>query len=619
MTHSEEIPFGARLRALRERTGKTRPVLGQLVGRSSDWVKSLEGGKILQPRMPMLIRLAEALGLSDLSELTGSQRIPIGAITKAPVPGMESVTAALLKPVGSGPSPIPVAELIGRVDTAWQTWHQSAHERTTIAGVLPELVAVARASALAAEGADHRRAKAELARVYHLVQLLNAYQPAEQLSWLSADRAFTAAQEADDPVAQAIAAWYYAHLYRSSGQTDLAVDMLTAALSQLQPGESPDAQAVWGQLHLGLALAHAKAGTAGAAWRHWDTTSAVARNLGEAYHHPWLMYGVAAVDIYRVTIETDLQRFGEAEQAAKKVALRTLPSHTRRAFFLIEQARQRRSQQDDVGVIYHLTKALRESHDTTTHHPRRACRDRRACRSAGRRRRGRPGALPRDRPGGRRGIRRLQRSRQRVQQIAERSDVLLRCGTPDDLARRPDHRLRITLGLRKEAGRWLIAHEHHSFPLAEPADRAAAELEIRALHERWFERTAAKDLDGLMAGIADDVVSYEHIAPLEHIGRAQVRRVCRDGLEAGTGEVTWQIREPHRHHCGRPRRCLGTQPSASRGPGRAADRDVVPWHPRVPPRRLGMVEGAPAPVLPAGPADRDRSYRPAALTASTRP
>jgi uncharacterized protein (TIGR02246 family) len=119
--------------------------------------------------------------------------------------------------------------------------------------------------------------------------------------------------------------------------------------------------------------------------------------------------------------------------------------------------------------------------------------------------------------------------------------VLLRCGTPDDLARRPDHRLRITLGLRKEADRWLIAHEHHSFPLAEPADRAAAELEIRALHEQWFEQTAAKDLDGLMAAIADDVVSYEHITPLEHIGQAQVRQVCQDGLEAGTGEVTWQV------------------------------------------------------------------------------
>src|SRR3712207_4937594 len=46
--------------------------------------------------------------------------------------------------------------------------------------------------------------------------------------------------------------------------------------------------------------------------------------------------------------------------------------------------------------------------------------------------------------------------------------ALLRCGMPDDLARRPGHRLRITVGLRKEGGRWVVAHEHHSFPLVEP-------------------------------------------------------------------------------------------------------------------------------------------------------
>jgi uncharacterized protein (TIGR02246 family) len=43
--------------------------------------------------------------------------------------------------------------------------------------------------------------------------------------------------------------------------------------------------------------------------------------------------------------------------------------------------------------------------------------------------------------------------------------ALLTCGTPDELAGRPaDFRLRITLGLRRDDGRWVIAHEHHSFP-----------------------------------------------------------------------------------------------------------------------------------------------------------
>jgi uncharacterized protein (TIGR02246 family) len=43
--------------------------------------------------------------------------------------------------------------------------------------------------------------------------------------------------------------------------------------------------------------------------------------------------------------------------------------------------------------------------------------------------------------------------------------ALLRCGMPEELAERPANRLRLTLGLRREQGRWVVAHEHHSFPL----------------------------------------------------------------------------------------------------------------------------------------------------------
>jgi uncharacterized protein (TIGR02246 family) len=43
--------------------------------------------------------------------------------------------------------------------------------------------------------------------------------------------------------------------------------------------------------------------------------------------------------------------------------------------------------------------------------------------------------------------------------------ALLRCGMPEELEANPANRLRLTLGLRKEHGRWVVAHEHHSFPL----------------------------------------------------------------------------------------------------------------------------------------------------------
>lgn len=42
--------------------------------------------------------------------------------------------------------------------------------------------------------------------------------------------------------------------------------------------------------------------------------------------------------------------------------------------------------------------------------------------------------------------------------------ALLRCDTPEGLARNPQNRLRLTIGLRRDGRRWVVTHEHHSFP-----------------------------------------------------------------------------------------------------------------------------------------------------------
>jgi uncharacterized protein (TIGR02246 family) len=42
--------------------------------------------------------------------------------------------------------------------------------------------------------------------------------------------------------------------------------------------------------------------------------------------------------------------------------------------------------------------------------------------------------------------------------------ALLRCASRAELEKDATPRLRLTVGLRKDRGRWAIAHEHHSFP-----------------------------------------------------------------------------------------------------------------------------------------------------------
>jgi hypothetical protein len=61
--------------------------------------------------------------------------------------------------------------------------------------------------------------------------------------------------------------------------------------------------------------------------------------------------------------------------------------------------------------------------------------------------------------------------------------ALLRCGTEEQLADNPDNRLRLTLGLRNEDGRWVVAHER-SFPIADdnPDDVAIGVPKSLAVH-----------------------------------------------------------------------------------------------------------------------------------------
>ncbi|MFN2495026.1 MAG: helix-turn-helix domain-containing protein [Pseudonocardiaceae bacterium] len=79
----------------RERAGITRPVLGGLVGRSAEWVKAVENDRLMTPRIPLLLRLAEVLKVHDLGQLIGEQRLATAAFTKPAHEALPDVAEAL--------------------------------------------------------------------------------------------------------------------------------------------------------------------------------------------------------------------------------------------------------------------------------------------------------------------------------------------------------------------------------------------------------------------------------------------------------------------------------------------------------------------------------------------
>src|SRR5256885_4589140 len=129
---------GERIQILRERRGLSRPVLAGLVGMSESWLKGIERGTRLPPRLPKLVKLAEALGVDDVAILVGTDMdlandvsIPLASFSHIPhaaAPAIrEAVRSAMLRLPASAPD---IAALRQRVDEAWRIWHGSITHRT---------------------------------------------------------------------------------------------------------------------------------------------------------------------------------------------------------------------------------------------------------------------------------------------------------------------------------------------------------------------------------------------------------------------------------------------------------------------------------------------------------
>jgi transcriptional regulator with XRE-family HTH domain len=350
--------FGERVRFYRDRAGMSRPVLGELCGRSAEWVKAIETGKLLMPRLPLLVRLAEVLEIEDLAELTGEEKLTTATYGKQRHAKAEQVARALASyPLNAGGrEPVSADALAASVAQAWMVWHGSPHHRTATAAVLPRLLDDARTSARLLDGRDRRRALVSLAQVYHLAQLYLSFQPMPDLVMLTGDRAMQAAQDADDPQAIAAAVWYMNHVYRDAGQqAEARIDLAHQAAALLRPDERDEDRSLFGLLHLAIALSYAKTGRRGDAERHWNTADRAARALNA--DHPWLLFGPAMVDAYAVTLYADLPNGHEAARQGDRVNLAAISSATRRSFHTIEVARAHYLRREPVATVHLLSKA----------------------------------------------------------------------------------------------------------------------------------------------------------------------------------------------------------------------------------------------------------------------
>lgn len=362
-----ELSFGQRLKVYRERSGKTRAVLGGLVGRSAEWVKAVESDRILPPRVHMLDRIARALKV-DVSALIGELSDRSEVVNGPEHPALASVRDAVNRfALSDGLSPQPLEQIKGRLTAAWRARHQASDHRTVLGALLPDLVRDAQRAALTYEGDERRQAQALLAEVLGLAQMFLAYQPAAELLWRVADRAMVAAQESGDPEALACAGWFLCQVHRDAGDWDTAMAVTLDVVSALEARASdanPNLLALWGALNFEAAYTAARAGEEGRAWRYWDRADRVAQRLPESFYQPQTSFSRVIMGAHAVTIAVELQKSGEAVRQANRLDPAAIPSKPRRARHLIEAARGHYGKADNEATVAALRQAYESAPET---------------------------------------------------------------------------------------------------------------------------------------------------------------------------------------------------------------------------------------------------------------
>lgn len=367
------LPIGARIQAIRERQGKSRPVIANLVGRSAQWLKDVERGRRLPPRWDMLVSLANVLHV-DVTTLTGSAPIAADLQRREGHPVVadlrEAIEATPLQ-LPDGPEP-DVQALLQRAADAWQLWHNSRAPRTSAGALLPRLLRDGRRAVRVTSGTERRTAHMALTSAYALAEQVLAWVSYPALLWLAADRCMTSAQEADRPEPLAGAAWVLGNVWRATGREADAYRLAIDASELLEPhltGGPDDARALWGSVQLHAAITAARMGEEGNALHALDRGEEMSRRVPKGYAHPWTLFGKANTKLTAVSVHVDMQKSGSALERADAVDPDSVPSTDRRARLWLEMSRSYHQKKDSLATLQTLQRATETSEESMRCHP----------------------------------------------------------------------------------------------------------------------------------------------------------------------------------------------------------------------------------------------------------
>jgi transcriptional regulator with XRE-family HTH domain len=359
--------IGNNIATHRRAAGVTQQDLATRIGKSVQWVSAVEQGRRHAERLTDLLRIAQVLQCS-IEDLIGRSVDHLAPGPRPPGEAIAAVREAILRAAVPErlhrPVP-PLADMSERVASAWAVWHSSPTAHSVLGGLLPSLLIDANA-AYRTE-ADRRSAARILAGAYQIVRQWLHHVPDADLAWIAADRAMSAAREADDPHLIALGAWALSASYRRAGQQDEATRLCLAAADELKThitrsNPDPSLLADYGMLHLAASISAAQSDDDGRAWALHRVADDAARALCTAYD-PWTAFSRSNVDIHGLAISAELGRADDVVEYSNRLDISGMPSVERRTAALINTARGFVRRGDDEAAVLVLLDAEKISQE----------------------------------------------------------------------------------------------------------------------------------------------------------------------------------------------------------------------------------------------------------------
>ncbi|GAA0538874.1 helix-turn-helix transcriptional regulator [Saccharopolyspora thermophila] len=298
----------------RRRRGMSQALLAGLMGRSEDWVSKVERGERQVNRIDVLVELARQLRVT-LNDLLGEPVLFEDENSNDDVPAVRDALMSpqrlsrtlfgdVLQPEYVDPEPV------ARVTE--EAWHQYQNGAVGhVIGVLPGLIKSAQQLESGAAGRPGyaRRAYAVSARIHHLAATTLSKVGEADLSWIAAERAMQAADQAEDPLVLASAARAGTHALLAVGRFDEALSLGETAARWMAPAlreGDPGALSLYGMLFLRTAVAAARRQDRRTATELLNQASTAAERLGEDANYWQTGFGPSNVELHRLSAALDL-------------------------------------------------------------------------------------------------------------------------------------------------------------------------------------------------------------------------------------------------------------------------------------------------------------------------